>query len=306
MTLDHPDFRLLDYAGHAKPNPNEDDITDPEWWFWLRLQELERKTKLGGIIALKKGFHSSGKYNKLHFPGNYSIRDAVNQTGPGWTHASALDWTFPTAQAGDFDLIAKYTTRLWKSAHDKNDPRLDLILFEFYGQMDHDRHVEGYNELHEDEVTSDPSHLWHLHLSFIRKYVGEYYRFWALLTVLMGWSVQRWRDSLPANDTNSSKYKPPTSNPAPKPKPTPSPKPTSNLKEYELGTRTLKEGVPPGTDVEWVQKFIGPKRMGEADGIPGKKFAAGVKWYQEWQELYRVGDGVISAHGATWRRMGVK
>ncbi len=304
MTLTKPDFALVDYKGNKSPNPAPSEYPDPLWWFWLRLQEMERKTKLGGIAAKKKGFHSSGKWNKKNYPTNYSIRDKINQSGPGWEMSSALDWTFPTAQAGDFDLIAVYTKRLWKSAHDPNDPRLDLILFEFYGQMDDDRHVEGYNEYKEEEVTSDSSHLWHLHLSFIRKYIGQYWRFWALLTVLMGWSVQHWRESLPHTDTNSPHYVPPGESPAGTPKP-PTSTP-SKLPFYELGTRTLKEGVSPGTDVEWVQKMIGPRMMGKADGIPGAMFTRGVKWYQEWQKLYKVGDGVITKHGATWRRLGVK
>jgi hypothetical protein len=159
---------------------------------------LEPLSRLGGILAWKSGFHSTGKYNTENYPGNYSIRDSVNRIGPWWwTKSSALDWTFLNAQAGNYVTIDKYTSRLMASALDSNDPRLDLILFEFYGQSDTDKAVEGYNEYREEYATSDSSHLWHIHLSFLRSQCGNFWGMWALLTVLMGWSVSRWRDSLP-------------------------------------------------------------------------------------------------------------
>lgn len=300
-----PDFRLLNYKGVPTPNKN-DHVTDAEWWLWLRLQELEPKSELSGIYGDKPGFHNTGKRNQSKWPGNYSVRDKINQSGPGMTHGSAIDWTFRDAQGGDYDTIIKYTSRLVKSALDKNDPRLDLILFEFYGQSDHDLQVEGYNEYYEKLVTSDPSHLWHMHMSFIRSKCGDFWGMWALLTVLAGWSVSNWRLSLPATDPNHKpKPKPPTGGTGGGTGTPTKPKP-GELKEYTLGTRTLKKGVAPGTDVQYVQRFIGTKYMGLADGIPGPKFEAGVKWYQEMRGIYRHGDGIVSAHGKTWRAMGVK
>jgi peptidoglycan hydrolase-like protein with peptidoglycan-binding domain len=215
------------------------------------------------------------------------------------THASAWDWTFPDAQRGDFSTIAKYTTRLWKSAHDKNDPRLDLWMFEFFGQADSDKYVEGYNEYREDEVTADGSHTWHLHGSNTRSKVDSFWGAWATLTVLMGWSVAKWRASLPASDPNSDdKVNPP--------KPTTPAKP-SKLKEFKLGSRVLKEGVEPGTDVAYVQRFAGgPKFFGDDDGIPGPKFTSGVKRYQRDILGFRGEDvdGIVGPK--TWAKMGVK
>lgn len=191
MVLTHPDFTL------SSPNKLH-HVTDAEWWLWLRLKELEPNSRLGGIYANKSGFHNTGNNNERYWPGNYSIRDTRNRRGPWWReYASAIDWTFPDAQAGNYTTIAKYTKRLFVSAQNPNDPRLDLILFEFYGQDDNDRHVEGYNEFREEFVTSDSSHLWHIHISFWRDACGDFWAMWALLTVLMNWSMDQWMASLP-------------------------------------------------------------------------------------------------------------
>lgn len=191
MVLTYPDF-TVNRAGVAA------EITDAEWWLWLRLHELEPTSQLGGILAWKSGFHSTGDYNRKHHPGNYSIRDAPNKTGPWWQwKSSALDWTFPEAHRGDYSRIAKYMQRLIASAKNPNDPRLDLVLYEFFGQADTDLQVEGYNEYQERDASSDPSHLFHIHFSILRSACGDFWAMWALLTVIMGWTVAQWRASLP-------------------------------------------------------------------------------------------------------------
>jgi hypothetical protein len=187
-----PDFTL------RLPNPNRSVITDATWWFWLAFNVHEPRARLGGIYADKSGFHNTGRANAEKWPGNYSIRDSVNRTGPWWwTKASAIDLTFPDAQAGNYATIDRYTSRLMASARNGADPRLDKILFEFYGQDDNDKQVEGYNEHREEAVSSDPSHLWHIHISFRRSACGDFWAMWALLTVLMGWSVAAWQATLP-------------------------------------------------------------------------------------------------------------
>lgn len=191
MVLTHPDFAVDRPADLAK------EITDAEWWIWCRLHELESTSELGGILAWKSGFHSTGQYNIDNYPGNYSYRDPPNKTGPWWkTHASALDWTFPEAHSGNYSRISKYMQRLLASARDAADPRLDLVLYEFYGQADQDSYVEGWNEYRDQDATSEPSHLFHIHFSFLRVACGDFWAMWALLTVLMGWTVAQWRASL--------------------------------------------------------------------------------------------------------------
>ncbi len=273
MTLTKPDFRL------DTRNPNPGSVTDAEWWLWCRLHELEPGTKLGGIVANKPGFHARGQYLKSkgrdHGQGDrstdYSIRDAVNRRGNWLTHASALDWTFPDAQVGKYGAIDRYTSRLLRSALDHKDPRLDMILFEFYGQANTDSAVEGYNEHREAYASSDSSHLWHLHLSFLRSECDDFWGMWALLTVLMGWPVAQWRSALPA---------------PPKPPLKPKPLAPSGLPVWALGSRTLKEGMS-GTDVRTYQAFIGQV---VPDGTFGKSTTARTRKYQDMRG-YKV-DGI--------------
>lgn len=288
MILTKPDFKL------PKPNPRTSNTTNPVWWLVCYLLAAESSTRDAGTYANKPGFHNKGSQVRDAGVGSrstdYSIRDAVNRTGPYWkTHSSAFDWTFTTAQAGSFTLIAKYCQRLMKSNLDAKDPRLDLILFEWYGQADSDRTVEGYDELHERPVSSDPSHLWHIHFSFLRSRIGDFWNMWALYTVLIGWSVAQWRASLPSAPTVPTPPKPPA---------------PSGLPVYALGKRVLRNATPDmkGTDVLFVQKFIGPTRMGKADGIAGAKFEEGVKWYQRMRGI--AADGEVGP--VTWRQMGIR
>lgn len=257
MTLTRPDFK-------TSGNPNPALITDQEWWLWQRLHELEPKSELGGIYANKRGFHNTGNANQRDYPNNYSVRDAPNKHGAGMTHASALDWTFPDAQSGHYGTIDKYTGRLLKSGEDAKDPRLDMILYEFFGQADTDSHVEGWDELHDRDSTSDSSHLWHIHMSFLRSECDDYWGMWALLTVLMGWSVAQWKASLPAPP------KPPVVTP---------PKPPAGLPVHKLGSRTLQEGMS-GTDVLTYQKFIKGYLTTAPDGKFGPDTTKATRAYQ--------------------------
>lgn len=265
--------------GLSKPNPNPAKIPDTLWWLWLHLHALEPKSKLGGIYADKSGYHNTGQENKRRWPNNYSIRDKVDQSGPGWTKASAIDWTFPDAQAGRFATIDKYTSRLLKSAQDPADPRLDMVLVEFYGQADNDRAVEGWDERDEHAASSDDSHLWHLHKSFTRSKVGDSWGMWALLTVLMGWSVARWKESLPGTAPRPAKPKPPVE---------------TGLPHFRNGSReNSRTENSVGTDVATLQRWIGAK----ADGHFGPATEEKVKAYQRMRGRMKV-DGIAGA--ATW------
>jgi hypothetical protein len=165
-------------------NPDPGHITDAMWYLWERLHELEPSSKLGGIYAFKSGYHSSRKDNQNNWPGNYSIVDAEDKGGPS-DKAAAIDWTFPDAQAGHYDTIKKFATRLLNSGDDPGDHRLDGWR-EFYGQCDTDTHVEGYDFRYNQTATSDPSHLWHIHLSCDRDKVTSTENMDKLLSVLRG------------------------------------------------------------------------------------------------------------------------
>jgi peptidoglycan hydrolase-like protein with peptidoglycan-binding domain len=283
-----PDFTL------PSPNVRASNTTDAVWWLRCHLLELEPDTEDGGTYANKPGFHNKGKqvrdngaYNSTT---DYSIRQAVNREGIWWREfSSAFDWTFKSAQRGDYSNIATYTQRLFAAALDPNDTRLDG-LYEFYGQADFDKVVEGYNEWEERNVSSDPSHLWHLHFSFLRKYTGDFLIMYAIYTVLAGWTMQEWLDSF--GDT-----------PVETPPPTPIPMP-EGLPFYQLGTRVLRDLNPDmtGTDILYIQKFIGPEKCGAADGGYGPKTTSGVRWYQRMRGLND--DGIVGP--ATWHNMGVR
>ncbi len=236
----------------AAVNPNPARITEAMWWLWLRLQELEPSSRLGGIYAAKPGYHNTRSANAA---GNYSVRESEDQRGPG-DKSAALDWTFPDAQRGDYRTIARYCQRLMASGKDADDPRLDGLR-EWYGQTDSDSHVEGWDCRHLYEITSDDSHLWHVHFSFDRGLVDDYATMRALLSVLRGESVQQWREA---------------EGQTPKP-PAPAPSPAV----HRPGSREISEGDR-GDDVAFVQRWIGPNRMGPADGIAGPKFRTGVRW----------------------------
>lgn len=172
-------------------NPNPSYITDAMWNLWQELAVLEPGTQLGGIYANKPGYHNSRKQCS---PYDYSVVDPEDQRGPG-DKACALDWTFPEAQRGDYERIALYTSRLLKSAKDVNDPRLNGWR-EFYGQSDWDSAVEGWDCRYGYAVTSDSSHLWHIHLSESREHATSWDNKEALLSVLKGQTVEQWLGTL--------------------------------------------------------------------------------------------------------------
>lgn len=92
--------------------------------------------------------------------------------------------------------------------------------------------------------------------------------------------------------------------PAPaKPKPPAGTKPPVQSGTHKPGSRTISAALKSrGDDVKFVQKWIGKKRMGPADGIAGPRFTSGVKWYQGVRNLKQT--GVVDKGGATWKAMG--
>ena len=132
-------------------------------YLWEQLHKLEPTSELGGIYAPKTGYHDTRDNNP---PNNYSVVDSQDKGGPG-NLAAALDWTFPEAQHGDYTRISKYAKRLLDSGKDPHDDRLNWMR-EFYGQADKDSAVEGWDYRYVVPVSSDSSHLWHIHFSFSR------------------------------------------------------------------------------------------------------------------------------------------
>lgn len=267
----------------VKPNPNPARITDASWWFMDQLvHNLAPGSQNGGIYANKRGHHNTRAANDANWPGDYSVRDPEDRGGPA-DKASAYDWTFPDAQRGDYRTISKFMKRIIASGKDSEDPRLDG-WHDIYGQADSDGHVEGWDCRRLVDITSDSSHLWHIHMSEDRDKVADYENKRRMLSVLSGESLAEWRGQ--------------TSPPAPAPTPPVQP---SQLPHFANGSRTLRLLDPQlrGTDVLWVQRFIGPARAGVADGIYGPGTTSGVRWYQGMRGL--AVDGVVGPN--TWRHL---
>jgi Putative peptidoglycan binding domain len=93
--------------------------------------------------------------------------------------------------------------------------------------------------------------------------------------------------------------------PAPPPVPAQSgPRRQSLVRPGKPGSRTLRVTKPRmhGDDVLFVQRFIGVKQCGPADGSYGPKTQAGVRWYQHMRGIGIT--GVCDA--GTFRQMGIK
>lgn len=138
-------------------------VPDAIEYLWSKLHEMEPTSQLGGIFADKPGYHNTRDGNDSD---DYSVVDSQDKGGPD-NLAAALDWTFPEAQSGDYTRIVKYAKRLLDSGKDVNDDRLNWMR-EFYGQADQDSAVEGWDYRYVVAVSSDKSHLWHIHFSFSR------------------------------------------------------------------------------------------------------------------------------------------
>ena len=139
-------------------------------------------------LRQQKGYHNSREPGTTR-PGNYSVVLPPDKLGPS-TKAAAYDWTFPTAQSGSYALIDKYSSRLL-AAGQANDPRTNGWR-EFYGQADADTQVEGWDFYYNRAASSDPSHLWHIHLSELRQFTDDLRNKQAMLSVLSGQSLADW------------------------------------------------------------------------------------------------------------------
>jgi hypothetical protein len=151
------------------------------WWLAQELRKREPGSMFGGTYARKPGYHNT----RAALPSSdYSVQLPADKRGRPDV-SSALDWTFPDAQRGDYVTIAKYSARLLRSGQDPHDTRLDGWR-EFYGQADRDSYVEGWDFQRGQPATSDKSHLWHIHFSELRENTESYANKQLLLDVLDG------------------------------------------------------------------------------------------------------------------------
>lgn len=179
---------LLQRRPKATPYGKPANTTDAMWWFWQQLQAMEPSSALGGTFANKPGYHNC----RNNLPSyDYSVCDRPPDDGGPGNVCGAIDWTFYDAQRGDYSTISKYTKRLIDSGRDPDDPRMNGWR-EVYGNADSDTYVEGWDFRYGYAVSSDASHLWHIHLSESRDMAESYDNKKACLSVLRGESVEQW------------------------------------------------------------------------------------------------------------------
>ncbi|GGK13268.1 hypothetical protein GCM10010124_02320 [Pilimelia terevasa] len=170
-------------------NPNPTRVTAPYWtilWEGARAK-LGSDLRLGGIFANKAGYHGTRTGNH---PANYSVTRAVDKRGPA-DKAAAIDWTFASAQRGDFAHIIKITKRILSAYDNPADPRIGAHnTAEIYGTTN-GRTVTG--RLHGRPASSDSSHLWHIHFALNRELVGDTFTCRAVLSVVCGQSLADWK-----------------------------------------------------------------------------------------------------------------
>lgn len=167
-------------------NPNPTYITDAVWEFWENFDQFEPDVVLGGIYANKPGYHNTRWGNSSS---NYSVVLPPDKLGPG-DKASAIDLTFNSAHSGNYAIIDKYSSRLL-AAGQRNDIRA-YGMREFFGQADSDSAVEGWDYYYDSNSSSDPSHLWHIHISFHRRYLNDRKALDGILSILKGESIDAW------------------------------------------------------------------------------------------------------------------
>jgi hypothetical protein len=185
----------------AARNPNPGRITPAIWRLWTQFDAVEPTVLLGGIFALKRGYHSSRTLNQRSWPGDYSIRLPLDKLGPS-DKAGAIDLTMSAA------AMKRYTARL-DAAAKARDPRLYRggrpVLREFIGTKD-GRRVYCY-DLVERRVyhNRDRTHLWHIHLSVTRKFAGDWAALAGVLSVMTDRAVTAPARKAPPRSTRERK-----------------------------------------------------------------------------------------------------
>jgi peptidoglycan hydrolase-like protein with peptidoglycan-binding domain len=233
------------------------------------------KVELGGIAPSSTTAYGYHNARDRHLKGktergksDYSVRLADDLAGSTGRFYCGLD------------LSGKEPTRIitkrLRDAAAKRDPRI-RCLREFYGSLDN---KAVFGRIHNSPSggwmpsTSDDSHLWHVHLSLFRRFAADESVVAGLAAVILGTgTAQR-------------------------------PGPSANLHEVPLGTRVLRRqaSLMKGSDVRYVQRFIGEAKCGAADGFFGPNTESGVRWYQDMRGI--AVNGTVDK--GTWSNLGVR
>lgn len=154
-----------------------------------------RSVKAGGVAnSNSPGYHTGRDDLIAQKRGdNYSIQCPADKDGDGrW--ASGIDLTF-----GDLDEMVTCHKRLRKActpdSAGRYDPRIEPVR-EIIGTLD-GKAVSGYNRVSTGSGSrsrvgwvasgySDSSHLWHEHISILRRYAGDRNRMTGIAEVIAG------------------------------------------------------------------------------------------------------------------------
>lgn len=120
-----------------------------------------------GNTAHRRGYHRSRRWileSKFCTDRRYSVTETPSNMGGGnFNWVCAIDITLPLSH------LLPACRRL---DIDVRAGRLEKVA-EWYGNLDGDTRVDGYNNIANHPATSDNSHLWHLHISFVRGHAND-------------------------------------------------------------------------------------------------------------------------------------
>lgn len=206
--------------------------------------------------------------------GNYSVTRVDDKAPPGnWPRdlAAGVDMSMSKA-----DMITTYN-RVMVVWTNPDDPRRKF--FNAVNVYDGVGDAERLDFVTNQRSYASPDHKWHNHLEIRRRYVTDPRAYDAGLSMLRGEGLMAYLER---------------TGQAPVPPPAVGGKPGTRTLRYVPGSTFAQ--MMKGEDVAYVQRFIGEKRMGKADGVAGPKFAEGVRWYQGIRGIER--DGVVGK--VTW------
>jgi hypothetical protein len=176
-------------------NPNTNQISSAMWRFWEEFEAWEPGVELGGIYANKGGYHN---YRANLPSSDYSVEEVSNDRQGSSQYACGIDLSL-----SDSDMQL-YSKRLQK-AYKNKDKRLfvdgEPATREFIGTLDGETvycymltggKPQGVGADSGEDWGRDKSHLWHIHISIIRKFGNTWQIFSGLLSILMDEEYELW------------------------------------------------------------------------------------------------------------------
>ncbi|HIV59041.1 MAG TPA: hypothetical protein H9902_13910 [Candidatus Stackebrandtia faecavium] len=171
----------------------------PDALLWLADEIVKAipSAKMSGIVGDKNHVYGYHRSRNVLPADDYSVQTKPDKQGDG-----------DAAAALDISLNAKWmkiiTKRLMDSAKDQNDPRLNYMR-EFFGTLDGST-VSGWDTYYGRAVSSDDSHLWHVHMSLLRKYCTSKDHMAHILSVIKGEEDMELSDRVKVSDWIHNKW----------------------------------------------------------------------------------------------------